>query len=143
MTLPVARGRRWWPAARRLRQPQAFQGAHSRRRAEATPIGHARRRRVRQEQSLGDEVYCWLRPQKSSSAEVDYLVASGGRAVPIEVKSGPAGRLRSLHLLLREYPQCAPGLVLSEAPHAELPQQGLVFVPLYYAGALIGPAAGR
>jgi len=28
---------------------------------------------------------------KSSSAEVDYLVASGGRAVPIEMKSGPGG----------------------------------------------------
>jgi len=93
--------------------------------------------------SQGDEVYCWLRPQKSSSAEVDYLVTSGGRAVPIEVKSGPAGRLRSLHLLLKEYPQCAPGLVLSEAPYAELPEQGLTFVPLYYAGTLFGRAAGR
>ena len=93
--------------------------------------------------SLGEEVYCWLRPQKSSSAEVDYLVASGGRAVPIEVKSGPAGRLRSLHLLLHEYPQCAPGLVFSEAPYADLPEQGLTFVPLYYAGTLIGKALGR
>ena len=88
-------------------------------------------------------MYCWLRPQKSSSAEVDYLVASGGRAVPIEVKSGPAGRLRSLHLLLSEYPRCAPGLVLSEAPYAELPEQGLTFVPLYYAGTLFGGATGR
>lgn len=64
------------------------------------------------------------------------LVAMKGRIVPIEVKSGPAGKLRSLHLLLREYPQCSPGLVLSEAPFAELPEQGLVFVPLYYAGSL-------
>ena len=92
--------------------------------------------------ALGDEVYCRLRPQKSSSAEVDYVVASGGRAVPIEVKSGPAGRLRSLHILLSEYPQCAPGLVLSEAPYAELPEQGLTFVPLYYAGTLFGQATG-
>jgi uncharacterized protein len=58
--------------------------------------------------------------------------------VPIEVKSGPSGRLRSLHLLLAEYPQSAPGLVLSEAPYAELPDHGLVFVPLYYAGTLFG-----
>jgi hypothetical protein len=60
----------------------------------------------------------------------------GGRIVPIEVKSGPAGKLRSLHLLLREYPECAPGLVLSEAPFAGLPEQGLMFVPLYFAGSL-------
>ena len=93
--------------------------------------------------SLRDEVYCWLRPQKSSSAEVDYLVASGGRPVPIEVKSGPSGRLRSLHVLLKEYPQCAPGLVLSEAPYAELPEQDLTFVPLYYAGTLFGQTTDR
>ena len=70
------------------------------------------------------------------------MVASGGRAVPVEVKSGPAGRLRSLHLLLNEYPQCAPGLVLSEASYAELPEQGLTFVPLYYAGTLFGQTTG-
>jgi hypothetical protein len=88
--------------------------------------------------ALGDEIFCWLRPEKGSSAEVDFVVAAGSRVVPIEVKSGPSGRLRSLHLLLAEYPQCAPGVVLSEAPYAELPEQGLVFIPLYYAGTLFG-----
>ena len=91
--------------------------------------------------SYGEGVHCWLRPAKSSSAEVDYLVASARRVVPIEVKSGPEGRLRSMHQLLKEYPRCAPGLVLSESPYAELPEQGLVFVPLYYAGELSGWAA--
>ena len=57
--------------------------------------------------------------------------------------ASPAGRLRSLHLLPSEYPQCSPGMVLSEAPYAELPEQGLTFVPLYYAGTLLGQAAGR
>jgi predicted AAA+ superfamily ATPase len=87
---------------------------------------------------IGDAVHYWSRAgeARGSSAEVDYLVAMDGRIVPIEVKSGPAGKLRSLHLLLRKYPQCAPGVVLSEAPFAELPEQGLVFVPLYYAGHL-------
>ena len=64
------------------------------------------------------------------------MVDTGGRVVPIEVKSGPSGRLRSLHLLLAKYPQCAPGLVLPEAPYAELPGQGLTFVPLYDAWEL-------
>jgi hypothetical protein len=71
------------------------------------------------------------------------VVASGGRAVPVEVKSGPAARLKSLHVLLREYLQCAAGLVLSEAPYAGLPEQDLAFVPLYYAGTLVGQATGR
>jgi hypothetical protein len=90
------------------------------------------------EPPIGDAVHYWSRAgeARGSNAEVDYLVAMRGRIVPIEVKSGPAGKLRSMHLLLREYPQCSPGIVLSEAPFAELPKQGLVFVPLYYAGSL-------
>ena len=76
-------------------------------------------------------------------AAVDYLVASGGRAVTIEVKRGPAGRLRSLQLLLNEYPHCAPGLVLSEAPYAELPEHGLVFIPLYFAGTATSNPVAR
>jgi hypothetical protein len=31
-----------------------------------------------------------------------------------------------------------PGLVLSEAPYAELPEQGLVFIPLYFADTAVG-----
>jgi uncharacterized protein len=91
-----------------------------------------------------DQVYCWMRAAKSSSAEVDYLVAPEGHITPIEVKSGAAGRLRSMHQLLLECPHCAPGLVLSTRPYAELPEQNLVFAPIYYAGALAGGrAAGR
>lgn len=90
------------------------------------------------EPPIGEALHYWSRAgeARGSNAEVDYLVAMNGRIVPIEVKSGPSGKLRSLHLLLREYPQCSPGVVLSEAPFAELPEQGLVFVPLYYAGSL-------
>jgi len=95
-------------------------------------------------QAAGDHLYYWSRAgeARGSAAEVDYLLTFGGRIVPIEVKGGPAGRLRSLHVLLQEYPHCTPGLVLSEAPYAELPDQGLVFVPLYYAGSLAGVGGG-
>ena len=87
--------------------------------------------------AAGDrQLHYWSRAAKSSTAEVDYLIAIDGRIVPIEVKSGPAGRLRSLHQLLLENPECDPGIVLSARPYAELPEQGPVFVPLYYAGSL-------
>ena len=82
------------------------------------------------------ELHYWSRAARSSTAEVDYLAGSAGRMAPIEVKSGPAGRLRSMHQLLLEHPECGPGIVLSTRPYAELPEQGLVFVPLYYAGSL-------
>lgn len=84
----------------------------------------------------GHELFYWSRAEKSSSAEVDYLIAKEGKIYPIEVKSGPAGRLKSLHLLLEKYPNCPEGFVVSEAPPAELPEKRLRFVPLYRAYSL-------
>jgi predicted AAA+ superfamily ATPase len=83
-----------------------------------------------------DGLFYWSRAAKSSTAEVDFVMRIGTRARPVEVKSGPAGRLKSLHLLLAEHPGSAPGIVLSEGPYSELPEQRLVFVPLYFAGSL-------
>lgn len=80
-----------------------------------------------------DELYYWARQARNSTAEVDYIVAVGGRIHPVEVKSRASGRLRSLHMLLDEYPSCPRGYVLSCAPYSELPEQRLVFTPLYYA----------
>ncbi|MBT3602465.1 MAG: ATP-binding protein [Candidatus Latescibacteria bacterium] len=39
----------------------------------------------------------WLREQKVKNAEVDYVISRGERIVPIEVKAGKSGSLRSLH----------------------------------------------
>ncbi len=82
------------------------------------------------------ELHYWARPAKSSNAEVDFLAVRGGRVCPVEVKSGSAGRLKSLHLLLASHPDCPAGYVLSGAPYGELPEQKLVFLPLYYAWKL-------
>lgn len=43
------------------------------------------------------ELNYWLREGKASNAEVDFVVAIGGDIVPIEVKSGATGSLKSLH----------------------------------------------
>ena len=44
----------------------------------------------------------WTREKKNSSAEVDYLCNFDGEVIPVEVKSGATGRLRSLHLYMEE-----------------------------------------
>jgi uncharacterized protein len=80
-----------------------------------------------------EELYYYAREAKSSTAEVDFLITVGGRIHPVEVKSGAAGRLRSLHLLRGHYPECAESFVFSGGPYAELPEQRLRFLPLYYA----------
>lgn len=38
----------------------------------------------------------WLREAKSTNAEVDYVTASGSQVIPIEVKAGKSGTLKSL-----------------------------------------------
>lgn len=82
----------------------------------------------------GSPLYYWSRKAKSSTAEVDYLKVINSRIYPVEVKSGASGRLKSLHLCLAGYNNCPKGLVFSDRPYQELPDQNLVFLPLYYAG---------
>jgi uncharacterized protein len=47
-------------------------------------------------------LFYWQRERKGSEAEVDYLLQHEGRVVPIEVKAGKAGRLRSLHMFVHD-----------------------------------------
>ena len=44
----------------------------------------------------------WARESRGSAAEVDFVVQHSGKLIPIEVKSGSTGRLRSLHLFMQE-----------------------------------------
>ena len=95
------------------------------------------------EQFVGQEIisagnidlYYWARQAKSSTAEVDYLVENRGEIIPVEVKSGSSGRLKSLHLLLDTYKNVEKAYIFSDAPYGELIQQKLAFLPLYYAYA--------
>jgi len=43
------------------------------------------------------ELHYWLREKPSSNAEVDYVINCGPRIIPVEVKAGKTGNLRSLH----------------------------------------------
>ncbi|MBX2914269.1 MAG: ATP-binding protein [Cyclobacteriaceae bacterium] len=44
----------------------------------------------------------WVREKKQSSAEVDYILPFENELIPIEVKSGNAGTMRSLHQYMDE-----------------------------------------
>lgn len=50
--------------------------------------------------SRREELYFWVREEKSASSEVDYLISLGDKIYPIEVKSGSHGSLKSLHQFL-------------------------------------------
>lgn len=82
------------------------------------------------------EIFYWSRERRASNAEVDYLLVRNGRIYPVEVKSGAAGALRSLHLMLQTYPGSPAGLVLSSRCYSQLTEQKLIFLPLYCAASL-------
>jgi hypothetical protein len=46
----------------------------------------------------------WVKEKKQSSAEVDLVVPFRGLLIPIEIKSGPIGKLRSLHQFMEQCP---------------------------------------
>jgi predicted AAA+ superfamily ATPase len=81
-------------------------------------------------------LYYWARQSKSSTAEVDYLLVKNNEIIPIEVKNSSSGRLKSLHLLLNQFPDIKKAYVLSHAEFGKIDNQKLEFIPIYYASRL-------
>ncbi|MCL2181286.1 MAG: ATP-binding protein [Treponema sp.] len=48
------------------------------------------------------QLYCWSREKAQSSAQIDYLIQRGTVIIPIEVKSGTQGGMKSLNIFLKE-----------------------------------------
>ena len=75
-----------------------------------------------------DELYYWGRQAKNSTAEIDYLVEIDSRIVPVEIKSGPKGRLRSLFMYIEKY-QCKTAYRISQSPFIKDPP--VTSIPFY------------
>lgn len=58
-----------------------------------------------------------------------------GKVIPVEVKSGAVGRLRSLHLFLEQYPEIPCAYIFLDAPYQEPKVDRLIFMPLYFIHA--------
>lgn len=86
-----------------------------------------------QDPFIAGELFFWARDAKSASAEVDFVVNMGGHIIPIEVKSGSLGHLKSLHRFLEE--RALPlGVRICNAP---LSRQGkIITVPFYLLNQL-------
>jgi len=102
------------------------------------------------------ELYFWSREKANAGAEVDYLLAEGAAVVPIEVKAGTTGRLKSLQLFLREKGRAfgirlngdVPSLLKAETslPDGKNTPFTLLSLPLYLVGQtrrLIREAGGN
>ena len=97
-------------------------------------------------------LYYWNRPTKGSTAEVDFLVQKENRVLPIEVKAGATGRLRSLHMFVQEK-NCdlayrfnidPPSILLTHTAIAGKPSKPftLVSLPLYLIESVLGGRTG-
>jgi predicted AAA+ superfamily ATPase len=61
------------------------------------------------------KLYFWESSKPGSSAELDFLVNVNGEMIPIEVKAGVSGRLKSLHQFIRDR-KLTLGVQVSGAP---------------------------
>ncbi len=50
---------------------------------------------------MDPKLYYWVRDKLGSAAEVDYIIQHEAQIVPIEVKAGSTGALRSLHAFMK------------------------------------------
>lgn len=77
---------------------------------------------------LEPQLYYWSRDEVGSQAEVDYLITHESQIVPIEVKSGTTGKLKSMYMLMRER-KLPLGIRISELPLAL--NNNILTVPFY------------
>lgn len=52
--------------------------------------------------NLRQSLYYWLRDAKNSLAEIDYVVSFGKNVLPVEIKAGMRGGMKSLWIFMRE-----------------------------------------
>ena len=60
-----------------------------------------------------NRLFFWVRDAKSSNAEIDYITVVKNIPVPIEVKAGKTGSLKSMRLFLKEHPNTSFGIRFS------------------------------
>jgi predicted AAA+ superfamily ATPase len=74
------------------------------------------------------QLYFWEREKKPSSSEIDYVFNLDGRIIPIEVKAGKTGRLRSLQQFMLEK-KCPVGVRISSLPLSY--ERNILSIPFY------------
>ena len=61
-------------------------------------------------------LYYWLREKANSSAEVDYIIQHENQVIPVEVKAGTSGSLKSLRQFVKEKKSTLAVRVNSDKP---------------------------
>jgi uncharacterized protein len=79
-----------------------------------------------------NDVCYWARTEQGASSEIDFVLTKLDQIIPIEVKAGKSGSLKSLHYLLSNNNHIKKAIVFSNAKFGV--EAKVHFVPLVYAG---------
>lgn len=89
-------------------------------------------------------LYCWQREKANSSAEIDYVIQHEDKVIPIEVKAGTTGSLKSLREFVKEKKTSLAVRVNSDKPsivtsqiadkNADSLEYTLLSLPFYLLG---------
>src|SRR3990167_1686968 len=95
---------------------------------------------------IDPSLFYWHRDEKGSSAEVDYVMQYQNKIIPVEVKAGSTGSLKSLHLFmnLKQLPlavRISSGLpnkneIAVKNPEGNTIKYTLLSIPYYLLGEL-------
>lgn len=61
--------------------------------------------------------FYWVREEKSANAEIDYFIQHAGKIIPVEVKSGATGSMKSLQLFMHLKQYQLAVRINSDVPH--------------------------
>ncbi len=91
-------------------------------------------------------LYYWQRGKQGAEAEVDYILQHENQVIPIEVKAGTTGTLKSLHQFMKEKKKITAVRVNSDVPRlgpvhmkdslGDVIEYNLLSIPFYLLGQL-------
>jgi predicted AAA+ superfamily ATPase len=74
------------------------------------------------------DLFFWEREKSGSTAEVDYIISIGTQIIPVEVKAGKSGNLRSLKEFMKEK-KSPLGIRISQSPLSH--ENNILSIPFY------------
>ena len=75
------------------------------------------------------QLFYWLRTERTSQSEIDYVINIANKIVPIEVKSGSTGSLKSMHIFIKTHPKSPIGIKFSTKNYSK--HNNIYVYPLY------------
>ncbi len=81
-------------------------------------------------------LYYWTRDARNSMAEIDYLMVKNERVIPVEIKSGATGHMKSMHMFINTF-HSDLGIKISQASYAVDIKNRVLSVPFYSTEGII------